>query len=86
MVPSSTSPQVSAGGGQAVGFSRGIAVGFISAMIGFLLMQKIINLHTHHITASFDNGMYKQQGDMLEPPITFADVSCAILFKKKIMT
>jgi hypothetical protein len=76
MAPSSSNSHQPAGSHQAaVGFGRGIIVGFISAMIGFLLMQKIINLHTHHVASSFDTGIHKQQGDMLEPTITLPDVS-----------
>jgi hypothetical protein len=75
MAPSSSNSHQPSGQAVAVGFGRGIVVGFVASMIGFLLMQKIINLHTHHVASSFDTGIHKQQGDMLEPTITLSDVS-----------
>jgi len=69
---------VQAAGG--VGFTRGVAAGFISAMIGFLLIQKVMNLHSHHL-ATHDGGFQKQQGggDIIERTMTIADVSTSIL-------
>ena len=62
---------------QGLGFSRGLAAGFVAAMIGFLLLQKIVNLHSHHLSAHDGLFTKRGEGDVIQT-MTLTDVSISL--------